>query len=60
MDWADWFLLTIGVIWFLFNIKKVYYFIEFSFLENGAFFHFRVNVVCGNNYRWSYYRCSST
>jgi hypothetical protein len=38
MDWADWFLLTVAVIYFLFNIKNIYLFIVYSFQEHGKFF----------------------
>lgn len=38
MDWASWFLLIVGGIYWLFNIKKIYHFFVWSFLENGVFF----------------------
>ncbi|MDP4087123.1 MAG: hypothetical protein Q8934_21405 [Bacillota bacterium] len=38
MDASDYFLLVIAVIYFLFNIKKVYTFFRYSFNENGVIF----------------------
>lgn len=37
MDWADWFMLSVAVIYFLFNIKNVYSFIRWSFSEGIVF-----------------------
>lgn len=37
MDLADYVLLTIAVIYFLFNIKNVYFFIRWSFSEGKVF-----------------------
>lgn len=38
MDWASWFFLIIGVIYFLFNIKKLYHFFVGSFFVDGIAF----------------------